>query len=172
MDTGRAKAVLEAVGRQSNWGRPMPAGQGQGLAFYYSHRGYFAEVAEVTVEAKRLKVDRVFACGDVGPIINRSMAEHQVVGSVSDGLSTMMGLEITFTDGRANQTNFDRYPMMRMPSAPPVEVQFLEDNPSPTGLGEPALPPAAPAVVNAIFAAIGERLRELPLTKAGWSWMA
>ncbi|MEM7708085.1 MAG: molybdopterin cofactor-binding domain-containing protein [Pseudomonadota bacterium] len=172
MDTGRAKAVLEAVGRQSNWGRPMPDGQGQGLAFYYSHRGYFAEVAEVTVEEKRLRVDRVFACGDVGPIINRSMAEHQVVGSVCDGLSTMMGLEITFTDGRVNETNFDRYPMMRMPSAPPVEVKFLEDNPSPTGLGEPALPPAAPAVVNAIFAATGERLRELPLTRAGWSWMA
>ncbi len=171
MDTGRAKAVIEAVGKQSNWGRTMPAGQGQGLAFYYSHRGYFAEVAEVTVKDKQVRVDRVFACGDVGPIINRSMAEHQVVGSVSDGLSTMMGLEITFTSGRANETNFDRYPMMRMPSAPPVEVVFLEDNPSPTGLGEPALPPAAPAVVNAIFAASGERLRELPLSKAGWGWM-
>ncbi len=171
MDTARAKAVIKAVAQQANWGRSMGPGQGQGLAFYFSHRGYFAQVAEVTVIDRQVKVERVFVTGDVGPIINASMAEHQVVGSVCDGLSTMMGLEVTFSNGQINETNFHQYPMLRMPNAPQVAVNFLPTDNPPTGLGEPALPPTAPAVCNAIYAASGVRLRELPLKKSGWSWM-
>jgi isoquinoline 1-oxidoreductase beta subunit len=169
LHTGRAAGVVRRAAQEAGWGREMPAGRGLGLAFYFSHAGHVAEVAEVSVEDRHVTVHKVTVAADVGPIINLSGAENQVQGSVIDGLSTMVGQQITFVNGRAQETNFDRYPLLRLPQAPEVDVHFLDTDYPPTGLGEPALPPLAPAVGNAIYAASGERVRRMPLVKAGWT---
>jgi isoquinoline 1-oxidoreductase subunit beta len=170
LNTGRAADVIRLAAEKAGWGRQMPAGHGLGLAFHFSHAGHFAEVAEVSVaENRRLRVHKVWVAGDIGPVINMSGAENQCEGSVIDGFSTMMGLRITFENGRVQQTNFDRYPIIRMRHAPEVEVHFIQSDFSPTGAGEPALPPVAPAICNAIYAATGHRVRTLPLVEEGFS---
>jgi isoquinoline 1-oxidoreductase beta subunit len=169
MNTGRAAAVIKLAAEKAGWGQPLPEGRGLGLAFYFSHAGHFAEVADVSVDADRkLTVHRVTVAGDVGPIVNMSGAENQCQGSVMDGLSTTLGLEITIENGRVQESNFHQYPIMRMHNAPIVDVHFIQSDYPPTGLGEPALPPLAPAVCNAIFAATGQRVRTLPLSKEGF----
>ena len=170
LNTGRAMDVIRLAAEKANWGRQMPAGSGQGLAFYFCHAAHIAEVAEVTVDADRnFRVDKVTVAVDVGPIINMSGALSQVQGSVVDGLSTMALQQITMTDGVIDQENFHEYPVMRIAATPEIDVHFLQsDNPS-TGLGEPALPPLAPAVTNAIFAATGERIRSMPLSLEGYT---
>ncbi len=169
MHTGRAAGVVRLAAEKAGWGREMPDGRGMGLAFYFSHAGHIAEVAEVSVDAdKKVRVHNVTVAADVGPIINLSGAENQMQGSVVDGLSTM-GLSVTFEDGRVQQSNFDSYPMLRLPQTPEVDVHFVASDYPPTGLGEPALPPLAPAVCNAIFAASGHRIRTLPITEEGYS---
>ena len=166
----RASAVVKLAAQKSGWGKPMPAGRALGIAFYFSHGGHFAEVADVSVAAdKKVTVHRVTVVGDVGPIINRSMAENQCEGAVIDGLSTMLGFKVTFENGRVQQANFDQYPILRMPHAPEVDVHFIESDYAPTGLGEPALPPLAAAVCNAIYAASGLRPRTLPISDEGFS---
>lgn len=170
MHTGRAAGVVKLAAEKAGWGRELPDGRGLGIAFYFSHAGHIAEVAEVSVDnAKRVKVHRVTVAVDVGPIVNLSGAENQMQGSVVDGLSTMMGLSVTFENGRVEQSNFDKYPMLRMPATPEVDVHFMQSDNPPTGLGEPALPPLAPAVCNAIFAASGHRVRTLPISEEGFS---
>ena len=172
-NVGRMKAVLHAVAEKSDWGKKLPRGRGQGIAFHFSHRGYIAEVAEVTVSPEgALKVDRVVVVSDVGAqIVNLSGAENQVQGSVIDGLGALMFQELNLEHGRIVQSNFSDYPMIRMPDAPAkVEVHFLKTPYPVTGLGEPALPPLAPAVCNAIFAATGKRIRSLPLAKHDLRW--
>ena len=166
----RAQAVIRLAASEAGWGRQMPAGRGLGLAFHFSHQGHFAEVAEVSVDRNRkLTVHKVTVAGDIGPIVNMSGAENQAQGSVVDALSTLMGLEITFEGGRVEQRNFDRYPILRMSQAPEVAVHFIQSDNNPTGIGEPAFPPAAPAICNAIFAASGQRVRTMPLTKEGFT---
>lgn len=170
-NTGRMKNVLRHVGAQSDWGKVMPRGRGQGIAFHYSHSGYFAEVAEVSVSpAGKLSVHDVWVSGDVGPIINRSGAENQVQGSIIDGLSAAWLQEITIDRGRTVQSNFHDYPLLRIDAAPRVHIEFIESDNPPTGLGEPALPPLPPAICNAIFAACGQRLRSLPVSRHDLSW--
>ena len=173
-NVARMKKVLQEVASRSGWGkRKFAKGQGQGIAFHFSHRGYIAEVAEVTVSKDgKLTVDRVVVVTDIGSqIVNLSGAENQVQGSVIDGLSTLMFPELDIQRGRIVQGNFNEYPLLRMPDTPAkVEVHFLKTDFPVTGLGEPALPPLAPAVCNAIFAATGKRVRQLPLSRSDLRW--
>jgi len=165
-DTGRMIDVLALVRDKSGWGRRNPAkGSGMGVAFYYSHLGYFAEVVHATVAAGgKITVDKVWVAADVGSqIINPTGAENQVQGAALDGIGEALGQAITLENGRVAQSNFNDFLLLRMKQAPPVEVHFLKTEHPPTGLGEPALPPVLPALCNALFAAAGVRIRSLPI---------
>lgn len=166
-DTGRVRGVLELVAARSGWTRrsTLPAGAGMGLAFYYSHFGYVAEVVEASMHADGTpNVHKIWAAIDIGrQIINPAGAYNQAQGAILDGLGQALHMAITLQDGRVVQGNFDTYHLLRMREAPPVEVHFLQSDNAPTGLGEPALPPVLPALGNALFAATGKRIRTLPM---------
>jgi isoquinoline 1-oxidoreductase beta subunit len=171
-DVARMRGVLQAVAQRSGWGkRTLPKGSALGVSFHYSFQGYFAHVAEVSVANNKLKVHKVWVCGDIGSqVINPSGAEAQVQGGVIDGLSELMAQEITLDKGRVMQTNYHQHQLLRLSKTPQIDVHFVKTDHDPTGLGEPALPPVIPAVTNAIFAATGQRIRTIPLAKSGFSW--
>src|SRR5215469_6125112 len=172
----RMKSALQLVAQTSDWAKrskSLPKGTALGVAFHFSHLGYFAEVAEVKVDAqKRVKINKVWVGADVGSqIINPCGAENIVQGGVIDGLSELMAQEITVEKGAVVQNNYHQHPMVRLAQAPPeIQIDYVKSTYSPTGLGEPALPPILPAVSNAIFTATGVRLRHLPISKSGFSW--
>ncbi|WP_404425039.1 molybdopterin cofactor-binding domain-containing protein [Nibricoccus sp. IMCC34717] len=168
----RATGVLKLVAEKAGWGRLLPRGRGLGLAFHFSHMGYVAQVAEVSVSKEgALRVERVVAAVDVGAeIINLSGAEQQVEGSIVDGLSAAWLQSLTYDKGRMQNTNFHDYRLLRITETPKIETHWLRTDHPVTGLGEPALPPLAPAVCNAIFAATGKRVRTLPLESNDLSW--
>src|SRR5262249_31914892 len=145
---------------------PVPANRGRGIAacFYSNASTYVAEVAEVSVGADGVvRVHRVVAAVDCGLVVNPTIAEAQVEGAIVQGLTATLKSEITFANGRVRQQNFNDYPLLRLPEMPAVEVYFVPSSENPSGLGEAALPPIAPAVANAIFAATGKRVRRLPI---------
>ena len=173
MNAKRMVDVLNVVRERSGWASraSLPKGTGMGVAFYFSHQGYFAQVAKVKVEQNgSWRVQKVWSVGDVGStIINPINAHNQVQGSIVDGISEMHQ-KITFDKGRTVQSNFQDMPLLRMDYAPQIDSHFHISSNSPTGLGEPALPPVLPAVANAIFAATGKRIRVLPAVQSDLRW--
>ncbi|MCE2863057.1 MAG: molybdopterin-dependent oxidoreductase [Opitutaceae bacterium] len=173
-NVARMRNILKFTAEKAGWGkRKFPKGSGAGIAFHFSHSGYFAQVAEVTVSKDgQLRVDRFVTGGDIGEqIVNLSGAENQVEGSVVDGLGTLLTQELNIERGRVVQGNFHDYPLIRITEAPlKIETHFLSTKYPTTGLGEPALPPVAPAICNAIFAATGKRVRQMPLSRVDLRW--
>ena len=172
LNADRMKGVIKLVAEKSGWAnRKKVPGRGMGFACHYCHAGYFAEVAEVSVDAKnQITVHKIWAAGDVGnQIVNPSGAEAQVQGSILEAMSQMQQ-EITLVDGQVQQTNFHQHPLIRFDQQPEIELFWSMSEFGPTGLGEPSLPPALPAITNAVFDATGKRIRTLPLERSGFSF--
>ena len=170
-NAGNMRTLLELAAEKAGWGKKLPAGSGRGIAFHSRGAGSCAQVAEVTVRKDgTLKVNRITAVVNAGMIINPAGAENQVAGGIMDGLSTAWFQAITIDKGRVQESNFHDYPLLRMPDAPGVDIHFTGTEGAPSGLGEYPLPAVAPAVCNAIFAATGKRIRQLPISKTDLSW--
>ena len=166
LDTRRFKGVLDLAAARAGWGSPLPAGRGRGIACAFSFDSYVAEVAEVSVDKAGLPhVRRVVCAVDCGRAVNPDGVRAQVESAVVYGLSAALKGAITIADGRTEQSNFHDFEVLRIQEMPVVEVHLVASTERPTGIGEPGLPPAAPAVVNAIFAATGKRLRRLPILR-------
>jgi len=156
--------VLDLAAQKAGWGSPLPKGRGRGIAVHESFGTYMAQVAEVTVSSSgAVKVDRMVCAVDCGIAVNPETVDAQVEGAIIYALSAALKGEITIKNGRVVQTNFDDYPVLRMNDSPIIEVHRIPSREAPGGLGEPGVPPAAPAVVNAVFAATGKRIRRLPI---------
>ena len=162
----RTSATLKVAAEKAGWGRKLDANRGLGMAFHFDHGSFVSHVAEVVADGSKVRVEKVWSGIDAGPIINLSGARNQVEGAVVDALSTAQ-LEITFANGAAEQGNFDDYELLRIDQAPEVECHFIQSDYPPMGLGEPPIAPATPAIANAIFAATGKRIRELPFKRSG-----
>ena len=166
-DNPRHRAVLDLLAEKSGWGRPLSAGRGRGLALHESFRSIVGEVVEVTVaEDGALAIDRVVCVVDCGTVINPDTVKAQMEGAILFGLTAALYGEITIEAGRVVQSNFYNYDMLRMAQAPAIETHIVPSTEPPGGVGEPGLPPALPALTNAIYAATGERIRTLPVTKS------
>jgi isoquinoline 1-oxidoreductase subunit beta len=163
-DTGRLAGVLRLAAERAGWGQPLARNRARGIAGHFTFGSYAAHVAEVSRDARgRVRVDRIVCAIDCGLVVNASGAEAQAQGGVLDGLNAALNGEITVEGGRVRETNFHRYRMLRIDDVPVVDVHFVRSAEPPSGLGEAPLPPAAPAVANAVFALTGTRLRSLPL---------
>jgi isoquinoline 1-oxidoreductase beta subunit len=163
----RFRAVLDRVAAMAAWGRPLPAGEGRGVALVACFGSVVAEIAHVSVSPEgQLRVKHVFAAVDCGDVVNTDTAAAQIEGGILFGLSAAMVGAITIAGGRAAESNFHDYEMIRLADAPAVSVEFIRSDAPLGGLGEPGVPPIAPAVANAIFAATGIRVRELPIKNA------
>jgi isoquinoline 1-oxidoreductase beta subunit len=156
--------TIKLVREKSNWGKSKE-GVYQGFAAYYSHNTHVAEVAEVILKDGYPIITKVTAAVDCGIVVNPTGAKNQVVGGVIDGIGHAMYSNFSFKDGKPEFKNFDKYRLIRMQETPKVEVHFVKNNLSPTGLGEPGLPPAGGAIANAIHKALGKRLYSQPFIK-------
>lgn len=159
----RQLGVLNLAAAKAGWGSPLPQGRARGIAVHESFGSHVAQVAEVSVEGGRIRVRRVVCAIDCGIAINPATVEAQMESGIAFGLGAALASAITFKDGRVQQSNFDDYRVLRLPDMPQVEVHIVPSRERPGGVGEPGLPPIAPAVANAVAALTGHRLRELPL---------
>jgi isoquinoline 1-oxidoreductase subunit beta len=164
----RQRAVLETVAKRAGWGTPLPKGTGRGIAIVESFGTIVAQVIEASMGADgRPKVGKVWAVVDCGTTVNPKNAEAQIQGGIIMGLSSAIGEQITLDKGAVQQTNYDNYPVMKLAESPTaIDVHFIESGAKMGGLGEPGLPPATPALVNALFAVTGKRIRQLPIVSA------
>jgi isoquinoline 1-oxidoreductase beta subunit len=160
-----SRGVLEAVAEMSGWDAPMDAGRGRGVALCVSFGVPCAEVVEVTATVDGIRIDKVYVAAEVGRVIDPVMFENQVQGGVVWALGHAMNCEITYTDGMAEQDNYYAFEGMRLDQVPEIVVKALETVDQIRGMGEPMVPPAAAALSNAIFAATGQRIREMPMSK-------
>lgn len=168
-DPERYAGVLKLVREKSNWDQDIP-GVFRGVSAYYCHNSYVAQVADVVIEDGSPKIQKVWCAVDCGIVVNMEGALNQIEGGIIDGIGHSMYSRITFKDGAPEQSNFDRYHLIRQTEAPEeIEAFFVENNIDPTGLGEPTLPPVAAAVANAMFQATGERWYNQPFTSADQS---
>ena len=158
------KSVVELVAQMSNWGT-TPSGAYRGFATWFSFGSYVAQVAEIKMVSGKPKIMKVFCSVNCGQVINLSGAENQVQGAIVDGICHAMFPKVTFVNGAVAETNFDSYEFLRIKDAPlDIEVKFVDSDEAPMGLGEPALPPVAAAVANALYAATGKRIRKMPFS--------
>ena len=159
----RHKAVLELAAEKAGWGNPLPAGQARGIAVHESFGSFVAQVAEVSVSSSgEIKVHRVVCAVDCGRVVNPDTVAAQMESGIVFGLTAALYGEITFKNGRVEQSNFNNYEMLRFGEMPKVEVHIVPSEEALGGIGEPGVPPIAPAVGNAIFVLTGKRLRRLP----------
>lgn len=163
----RDAAVLQFVAEKADWGKEMPKGSGRGVAYHKSFGTRVAMVAEVSTGGGAVKVEKVIAAVDCGVAINPDVIAAQVEGAIGFALSAVLRNRVTFADGVVEQSNFDDYEPTRIKEMPAVEVHIVPSTEAPTGIGEPGLPPLAPSIGNAIFAATGKRLRSLPFDLGG-----
>jgi isoquinoline 1-oxidoreductase beta subunit len=160
----RMRAVLELAAQKANWGSRLPPGVGRGIATHFSFDSYVAQVMEASVEkGGAVRVHRVVCALDCGMVINPDTVRAQMEGGIIFGLTAALKTEITLKDGRVEQGNFHDYQMLRIFESPEIEVHIVPSGENPTGVGEPGVPPVAPALANAIFAATGKRVRRLPI---------
>ena len=162
----RDRAVLDAAAERGDWGAPLTAGRGRGIALHRSFGSIVAEVAEVTVDTGGVRVDRVVCAVDVGLAINPDGLIAQMESGIVYGLAAALYGEITIRDGAVAQSNFHDYPMLRIDATPTIETVIVNSGEALGGAGEPSTPPIAPAVANAVFAATGQRIRRLPLSRS------
>jgi isoquinoline 1-oxidoreductase beta subunit len=164
IDSQRLRGVLELAASKAGWGKPLGNGRGRGISHHFSFNTYVAQLAEVAVTPEgNVRVERVVCAVDCGTVVNPDGVRAQLEGGILYGLSAALKGEITVRGGRVEHSNFDDYPIVSMAEAPVVEVFFVPSTAAPTGVGEPGVPPIAPAVCNAIFAATGKRIRKLPV---------
>ena len=165
MEHDVSRKVLEAVAEMSDWGSPLPPGKGRGVAFVESFAAPVAEVVEVSATERGIRIDKVWVACDVGTVVDPVNFENLVQGGVVFGLGHAINAQITYADGMAEQTNYHAHEGMRLYQCPEIFVRGLENGEQVRGIGEPPVPPAAPALANAIFAATGQRIREMPFDK-------
>jgi isoquinoline 1-oxidoreductase beta subunit len=157
--------VLKTAAEKAGWGKPLPKGRALGIAVHESFGSFIAQVAEVSLDKKSaITVHRVVCAVDCGRIVNPDTIKAQMESGIIFGLSAALYGEITLKDGRVEQGNFDTYPLVRLSAAPKIEVHIIASNEAPGGVGEPGVPPIAPAVANALFTLSGARIRTLPMT--------
>ena len=164
LDTGRLKNVLQLAATKSNWSTPLPKGHGRGIACYFFYFSYVSNVVEVSVVGDQLKVHRIVSVVDIGTPVSPNGIRAQVESAIIYGLTAALKSQITIEHGRAVQKNFDSFATLSINETPLIEVHIVPSTLPPTGIGEPALPPTAPALANAIFAATGKRIRHLPIS--------
>jgi isoquinoline 1-oxidoreductase beta subunit len=161
--TARMRGVLQLAAEKAGWGKPLPAGCFRGIACFGCFSSYMAEVVEISMENEVPRVHRVVAAVDCGQLVNPGIVEQQIPGGIVYGLSNALRAKITIEKGRVVQGNFDDYAPLRMDEVPTVEVYAVPSTEAPTGIGEPSVPPLAPALCNAIYAATKKRIRALPI---------
>ncbi|HMY19989.1 MAG TPA: molybdopterin-dependent oxidoreductase, partial [Polyangium sp.] len=162
-DAPRLKRVLDVAAMKAGWGKPMDKGKGRGVAVHHSFGSYVAQVAEVTVDGGKVKVDRVVCAVDCGEFVHPGIVEAQMESGIIYGLTAALKSSIKVEEGKVKQANFHNFKLIGIDEAPAIEVYVVPSGEAPGGTGEPGTPPIAPAVANAIFAATGKRVRHLPI---------